>query len=75
GYRNYATRENSRNNWIVSLLAHGEGWHNNHHAEQKAAAHGHKWWEIDPTYLTIRLLSVVGLARNVVKPHCWAEDK
>ena len=73
GYRNYATRENSRNNWLVSLLAHGEGWHNNHHAEQRAAAHGHKWWEIDPTYLTIRLLSIVGLARNVVKPHCWVK--
>ena len=75
GYRNYATRENSRNNWIVSLLAHGEGWHNNHHAEQRAAAHGHKWWELDPTYLTIRLLSAVGLAREVVKPRCWADAK
>lgn len=73
GYRNYATRENSRNNWIVSLLAHGEGWHNNHHAEQRAAAHGHKWWELDPTYLTIRLLAAIGLAREIVKPRCWTE--
>jgi stearoyl-CoA desaturase (delta-9 desaturase) len=73
GYRNYATDENSRNNWLVSLLAHGEGWHNNHHAEQRAAAHGHKWWEFDPTYLTIRLLAAMGLARQVVKPRCWAD--
>ena len=73
GYRNYATRENSRNNWLVSLLAHGEGWHNNHHAEQRAAAHGHKWWEFDPSYLTIRLLCLVGLAKQVIKPRCWVK--
>ena len=37
GYRNYETDDNSRNNWFVGLLAHGEGWHNNHHAEQVSA--------------------------------------
>ena len=41
GYRNYETTDNSRNNWLVALLAHGEGWHNNHHADQRAASHGH----------------------------------
>ena len=32
GYRNYETRDESRNLWWVALLAFGEGWHNNHHA-------------------------------------------
>ena len=68
GYRNYETTDNSRNNWLVGLLAHGEGWHNNHHAQQRAAAHGHRWWELDLTYLTIRLLEGVGLIKDVIRP-------
>ncbi len=68
GYRNYETSDNSRNNWFVGLMAHGEGWHNNHHSEQRTAAHGHRWWEFDLTYLMIRVLEFVGLAKNVVKP-------
>lgn len=71
GYRNYDTGENSRNNWIVGLVSNGEGWHNNHHADQRAAAHGHRWWELDVTWLTIRLLQAVGLAREVVLPRVW----
>ena len=37
GYRNYETRDESRNLWWVALLAFGEGWHNNHHAHPHAA--------------------------------------
>jgi stearoyl-CoA desaturase (delta-9 desaturase) len=70
GYRNYDTDDNSRNNWLVGLLAHGEGWHNNHHAQQASAAHGHRWWEFDVTYLTIRFLEAIGLAKDVVRPRC-----
>jgi len=71
GYRNYATRDDSRNHWFVALVAYGEGWHNNHHADQRAAAHGHKWWEFDLTYAVIRLLEAVGLAKDVVRPRVW----
>jgi stearoyl-CoA desaturase (delta-9 desaturase) len=66
GYRNYDTDENSRNNVFVGLWSNGEGWHNNHHAQPRAAAHGHKWWEFDVTYLTIRFLYLVGLAHDIV---------
>jgi stearoyl-CoA desaturase (delta-9 desaturase) len=66
GYRNYDTDENSTNNVFVGLWSNGEGWHNNHHAQPRAAAHGHKWWEFDVTYLTIWALAAVGLAKNVV---------
>ena len=31
GRRRYATRDDSRNNWLIALLTFGEGWHNNHH--------------------------------------------
>ena len=75
GYRNYETSDNSRNNWFVGLVAHGEGWHNNHHAEQRATSHGHRWWEVDLTYLTIRALEAVGLVKDVVRPRVWTDEK
>lgn len=67
GYRNYQTSDDSTNLWWVGLLAFGEGWHNNHHAYQRLARHGHRWWEVDVTYAGIWLLEKVGLAWNVVK--------
>lgn len=66
GYRNYETSDDSRNLWWVGLLAYGEGWHNNHHAFQRMARHGHKWWEFDATYWTICLMEKLGLAWDVV---------
>jgi fatty-acid desaturase len=68
GYRNYDTPDVSRNNVLIGLLAAGEGWHNNHHADPRSARQGHKWWEFDLTWLLIRLLMRLGLARNVALP-------
>jgi stearoyl-CoA desaturase (delta-9 desaturase) len=69
GYRNYETDEESTNNVIVGFISNGEGWHNNHHADPRSARHGHKWWEFDVTYLSIRFLEMVGLARNIAQPN------
>jgi stearoyl-CoA desaturase (delta-9 desaturase) len=66
GYKNYETRDDSRNLWWVGLIAFGEGWHNNHHAFQRIAQHGHRWWEIDVTYWVIAIMKKTGLAWNVV---------
>ena len=68
GYRNYDTSDHSRNNWIVAVLAVGEGWHNNHHYDPASASNQHRWWEIDITYYNIKLLEVLGLARDVIPP-------
>lgn len=68
GYRNFETDDGSRNNWWVSLITFGEGWHNNHHAYQRSAAHGLKWWEFDSTYLTICAMEKLGLAWDVKRP-------
>jgi len=67
GYRRYETSDDSRNNWWVGILAFGEGWHNNHHAYQRVARQGHRWWEFDPTYYAIWLMEKVGLAWDVVR--------
>ena len=60
GYKNYETTDDSRNNWLVAIVAYGEGWHNNHHAYPRMAKHGHKWWEFDITWQAIRLLRATG---------------
>ena len=73
GYQTYETGDNSRNNWFVAWISNGEGWHNNHHADPAAAAHGHKWWEFDVTWRTVQLLECVGLAKDVVRPKAWKQ--
>ncbi len=68
GYQAFDTNEGSRNNWWVAMLSYGEGWHNNHHAYLHSAAHGLRWWEVDVTYLHIRLLSWLKLAGSIRLP-------
>jgi stearoyl-CoA desaturase (delta-9 desaturase) len=68
GYRNFDTKDHSTNLWWVAVVSFGEGWHNNHHAQQRSAAHGMRWWEFDLTYRTIKLLALIGLARDIVEP-------
>jgi fatty-acid desaturase len=68
GYRNYDTTEGSTNNWLVALFTHGEGWHNNHHGDQRTCRHGHKWWEYDTSYWTLRVLEKFGIVWDLVEP-------
>ena len=75
GYRNYETREDSRNNWLFALLTNGEGWHNNHHADPRSAQHGHRWWEVDVTYITLAFLEKIGLISNLARPNNKALDR
>jgi stearoyl-CoA desaturase (Delta-9 desaturase) len=65
GSRRFATRDDSRNNWWVALITSGEGWHNNHHAHPTSARHGLAWYEFDLSWLQIRLLKLLGLAKSV----------
>jgi stearoyl-CoA desaturase (delta-9 desaturase) len=72
GARRFNTRDDSTNNWWVALLTGGEGWHNNHHMHPVSAAHGMAWWEVDLNYWLIRLLALLGLAKDikVMRPKC-----
>lgn len=56
GYRNFDTRDNSKNNWFISLILWGEGWHNNHHANAKNHSLQVKWYEIDILSYFIKLI-------------------
>ena len=65
GSRPFATKDLSRNNVIVGVLAMGEGWHNNHHAFPNSAEHGLEWWQFDLSAYVIRALEMVGLVWDV----------
>lgn len=72
GARPYPLRENpndnSRNNWVLGLLAWGEGWHNNHHAFPFSASFGLAWYRADIAYWFIATLKALGLAWDVKLP-------
>jgi stearoyl-CoA desaturase (Delta-9 desaturase) len=65
GSKRFKTRDDSRNNFLVAMVTFGEGWHNNHHAHPTSSRHGLAWWEFDLTYLQIRLLEILGIAKKV----------
>lgn len=65
GSRRFETADDSRNNPWLALLTLGEGWHNNHHHFPGSARQGFYWWEIDISYLVLRLMSSVGLVRDL----------
>jgi len=60
GNRRFATDDDSRNSFILSLITLGEGWHNNHHRYMSATRQGFYWWEIDITYYLLKMLSWTG---------------
>lgn len=69
GYKNFEDcADRSKNCWWGAILSFGEGWHNNHHANASSARHGLRWWEIDFTWMQIRVLKKLGLARNIITP-------
>jgi stearoyl-CoA desaturase (delta-9 desaturase) len=68
GYQTFRTGDKSTNNWFVAFLAWGEGWHNNHHAFPFSARHGLRWFEIDATWWTIKILAWLKLARDIKVP-------
>ena len=75
GYRSFETREESRNNWFVAAIAAGEGWHNNHHEDPTAASNWNRWWEVDLSYVTIKVLETLGLAWDVIPRRVSARRK
>ncbi len=68
GSRRYDTPDTSRNNGLLAVLTLGEGWHNNHHYYMTSARQGFRWWEIDITYYSLRILAWLGIVWDVREP-------
>lgn len=67
GRQDFATNDQSRNNWLVVVLTFGDGWHNNHHRFPRSARHGLLPGQIDIAARIIELMERVGLVRDVVR--------
>ena len=72
GRRPFRTRDESRNNWPLSVISFGEAWHNNHHAFPTSARHGLFPGQLDPAWRVIRTLQQLHLATNVHLPDAKA---
>jgi stearoyl-CoA desaturase (delta-9 desaturase) len=68
GTRRFPTPDDSRNNFVVSLLTLGDGWHHNHHYCPYSARHGFRWWEVDINFAVLRLLAWLGLVWDLKLP-------
>ena len=68
GSRRFNTSDDSRNSFLVALITFGEGWHNNHHAHPRSARHGMTWWEVDLSWMQLRVMQWLGLAWDVQVP-------
>jgi stearoyl-CoA desaturase (delta-9 desaturase) len=56
GYRNFVTKDDSRNNkWLFPFIL-GEAWHNNHHANPKVCSTKLKPTEYDPLMTIISMV-------------------
>jgi stearoyl-CoA desaturase (Delta-9 desaturase) len=67
GRQRFATADQSRNLLWLALPTLGEAWHNNHHAFPTSAAHGLRWWQLDPSAWLIAGMERVGLVWDVIR--------
>ena len=68
GYQNFDNHDKSRNSLIFDFLMMGELFQNNHHKLPNSMNFGAKWYEIDPTYPVIKVLTWLRIIRPNVKP-------
>ncbi|MBI1871759.1 MAG: fatty acid desaturase [Chlamydiae bacterium] len=67
GYRNFETKDYSKNVVPVGVWLSGEELHNNHHYQPSNPKFSAKWFEFDMGWLYIKLFQNLGLA-NLSKP-------
>ncbi len=75
GSQRFQTNDDSRNNLWLALITFGEGWHNNHHFFPGTARQGFRWWEIDLTWYGLKLMSWLGLVRDLKPVPAWVAAK
>jgi stearoyl-CoA desaturase (Delta-9 desaturase) len=65
GDQPHGVQDSSRDNWLISFVSFGEGYHNYHHTFSRDYRNGPKWYNFDPSKWLIYTLSFIGLAYNL----------
>lgn len=67
GSHRYSEEHSAVDNYLISLLTYGEGYHNYHHTFAQDYRNGIRWYHFDPTKWLIWILSKLGLTRDLKK--------
>lgn len=67
GDQPFSLEHSAVNNYVISFLTFGEGYHNYHHTYANDYRNGIYWYQFDPTKWLIWLLSKVGLTHHLKK--------
>lgn len=65
GSQPYTDRNTARDNALLAIFTHGEGYHNYHHIFETDYRNGIKWYQYDPTKWLINVLAWCGLATDL----------
>ena len=65
GSQPYSQATSARDNWALSFLTMGEGYHNYHHSFEWDYRNGPRWYNVDPNKWLIWTLSKLGLASGL----------
>jgi stearoyl-CoA desaturase (delta-9 desaturase) len=65
GSQSHSTKVSACDNWFLSLITFGEGFHNYHHAYPYDYRNGIRYFHWDPTKWLIKFLQYIGLASNL----------
>ncbi|EGV66490.1 stearoyl-CoA 9-desaturase [Yamadazyma tenuis] len=65
GKQPFDDRRTPRDHALTALVTFGEGYHNFHHEFPSDYRNALKWYQYDPTKVTIYVLSKLGLAHNL----------
>jgi stearoyl-CoA desaturase (delta-9 desaturase) len=82
GARTFSSEQTAVDNFVISLLTFGEGYHNYHHTFANDYRNGIRWYHFDPTKWLIWALDRLGLAHGLkrvneyhIKERMLAEKK
>lgn len=75
GDKPFSQEQTAVNNYVISLLTFGEGYHNYHHTFANDYRNGVRWYQFDPTKWLIWTLNKLGLAYDLKRMSTYAIKK
>jgi stearoyl-CoA desaturase (Delta-9 desaturase) len=75
GDKPFSQEQSAVDNYILSMLTFGEGYHNYHHTFANDYRNGVRWYHYDPTKWIIWTLHKLGLVRDLKKMSPYAIKK